>query len=65
MKEAVVTFLRKDSDKFEGQSKEYTVWFNIDSDFFKETFLQLNQTYIKTFMKRILKIKTLNRIKKN
>ena len=34
MKEAVVTIRRKDSDKFEGQSKGSTGWFNIDSDFF-------------------------------
>ena len=31
---------------------------------FKENFLHLNQTSIKTFMKRILKFKTWDRIKK-
>ena len=35
MKEAVVTTCRKDSDKFEGQSKGSTVWFNINSEFKK------------------------------
>ena len=33
-KEAVVTIRRKDSDKFEGQSKGSTGWFNIDHEFF-------------------------------
>ena len=32
MKEEVVTIRRKKSDKFEGQSKGYTVWLNLDSD---------------------------------
>ena len=32
MKEAVVTIRTKDSDKFEGQSKRYTVWFNLTHD---------------------------------
>ena len=30
MKEAVVTIRSKYSDKFEGQSKGYTGWFNLD-----------------------------------
>ena len=38
MKGAVVTIRRKDPDKFEGQSKGYTGWFNLDRDFFKEEF---------------------------
>ena len=64
MKEAVVTIRRKDSDNFESQSKGSTGWFNPDSDCFKENFLQLNQTYINAFIKRILKVKTWNRIKR-
>ena len=36
MIEAVVTIRRKDSDKFEGQSKVSTVWFNLDSNFFRD-----------------------------
>ena len=32
MKEAVVTIRRKDSDKFEGQSKGSTGWFNLDNE---------------------------------
>ena len=32
MKEAVVKICRKDSDNFEGQSKGYTGWFNIDHE---------------------------------
>ena len=38
MKEAVVTIYRKDSDKFEGQSKVSTGWFNLDIEFFKRKF---------------------------
>ena len=34
MKEAVVTISRKDSDKFEVQSKGSTGWFNLDREFF-------------------------------
>ena len=32
-KEAVVKICRKDLDKFEGQTKGYTEWFNLDSEF--------------------------------
>ena len=41
MKEAVVTIRGKDSDKFEGQSNGYTVWFNIDHEFIKRIFYTL------------------------
>ena len=34
MKEAVITIRRKYSDKFEGQYKGSTGWFNLDSEFF-------------------------------
>ena len=34
MKEEVVTIRRKDSDKFEGESKGSTGWFNLDREFF-------------------------------
>ena len=33
MKEAEITIRRKDSNKFEGQSKRYTGWFNIGHEF--------------------------------
>ena len=33
MKEAVVKICRKDIDNFEGQSKGYTGWFKLDSNF--------------------------------
>ena len=33
MKESVVTIRRKNLDKFEGQSKGSTGWFNIDNEF--------------------------------
>ena len=35
MKETVVTIRRKDSYKFEGQSKVSTGWFNLDHEFLK------------------------------
>ena len=35
MKEGVVTIRRKGSYNFEGQSKGYTGWFSLDSDFLK------------------------------
>ena len=38
MKEAVVTISKKDSDKFEVQSKVSTAWFNIDHEFKKQFF---------------------------
>ena len=36
MKEAVVTIRRKDSNKFEYQSKGSTGWFNLEYEFIKE-----------------------------
>ena len=38
MKEAVVIIRRKDSNKFEGQSKGSTDWFNLDHEFLKGNF---------------------------
>ena len=64
MKEAVVIIRRKDSEKFEGQSEGSTGFFNLNHELKKETFLHLNQTSIKTFMKRTLKVHTWNRIKR-
>ena len=49
MKEALVTICRKDSDKFESQSKGSTEWFDLDSGFLKDMFLQLNQTSKKPY----------------
>ena len=45
MKEAVVTIRRKDSDKFEGQSKGSTVCLNIDREFFKRKFSTLGPEF--------------------
>ena len=45
-KEAVVNFLENNSDRFEGQSKGYSGWFNLDHEFLKEKFLHLNQNSI-------------------
>ena len=59
-KEAVVTIYRKDSDKFEGQYKGSTGWFNLDHDYFKRKFSTLEPDLYKNFMKRILKTKTWN-----
>ena len=64
LKEAVVNIPRKDSDKFEGQSKGYTGWFNIDHYFLRRKFIHLKQTSITSFMKRILKVYTLNHIRR-
>ena len=38
MKESVVKIRRKDSDNFEGRSKGYTGWFNIDHELKKKFF---------------------------
>ena len=46
MKEAVVTIRTKYSDKFQGQSKGSTKWFNLDHDFLEESFLHLNRSSI-------------------
>ena len=35
IKQAVFTILGKDLDNFEGQSKGYTSWFNLNDEFFK------------------------------
>ena len=48
MKEAVVTIYRKDSDKFEGQSKVSTGWFNLDSEFFNIKWYTLEPDFYKT-----------------
>ena len=64
MKEAVVTICEKDSDKFEGQSKGSTGWFNLDSEFIKRKKYTIELDFLKIFMKRILKVKTWNRIKR-
>ena len=54
MKEAVVTIRGKDSDKFEGQSRRYTGWFNLDHKYKK--YITLEPDFYKNFMKRILKV---------
>ena len=56
MKEAVVIIRMKDSDKFDGQSKGFTGWFNLDHEFLKKNILHLNQTSIFFLMKSILKV---------
>ena len=54
MKEAVVMICRKDSDKFEGQSKGYMGWFNLDRDYFKRKFSTLEpDLYEKLYEKDI------------
>ena len=52
MKEAVFTIRRKDSDKFEVQSKGSTGWFNPDPEFSKIKFLHLNQNSIKNLYEK-------------
>ena len=57
MKYAVVTICRKDSDKFEGQSKGSTGWFNLDFEFLKYI-STLKPDLYKTLMKSIFKVRT-------
>ena len=59
MKESVVTIRSKYSDKFEGQSKGYTGWFNLDIELKKYT---IEPDLYKTYTKRILKVKKWNRM---
>ena len=61
MKEAVVTIRRKHSDKFEGQYKGSTGWFNVDREFFLISTLEPD--FYTNFIKIILKVKTWNLIK--
>ena len=51
MKEAVVTICRKDSDKFEGKSKGYTGWFNLDCETLKRKIFTLEPDFYKTLRK--------------
>ena len=60
----MVTIIRKDLGKFEGQSKVYRGWFKLDSGLKKIKFLQLIHNSIKDFLKRILNIKTRNYIQR-
>ena len=48
MKEVVVTIRGKYSDKFEGQYKGYTGWFNPDHDFLKRNISTLEPDFYKT-----------------
>ena len=56
MEEAVVTIRGKCSDKFEGQSKGSTKWFNLDHEFFLIKISTLEPDFYKEFMKIILKV---------
>ena len=62
-KEAVVTIRRMDSDKFECQSKGYIGWFNLDHESLKRNFSTIEPDFYNFLIKRLLKAKTLNRIK--
>ena len=57
IKQAVVTIIRKGSDKFEVKSKGSTGWFKLNSDFLKQHFLQFIQNSINNCFKIIFKIK--------
>ena len=54
MKEAVVTIHRKDSDKFEGQSKGSTGLFNLDHEFFFRNFFTLEPDFYKTLYEKYI-----------
>ena len=45
MKDAVFAIHGTDSDKFEGQSKGSTGWFNIDHEFLKRKFFTLETDF--------------------
>ena len=53
MKESVVTIRRKDLDKFQGQSKGYTVWFNPDHELLKKFSLLKPEFYKNCYEKNI------------
>ena len=63
MKEAVVTIRRKDLNKFEGQYKGYIGGFNLDSKFLS-IISTIYPKFYKNVLKRILKVKTRNYIKR-
>ena len=50
IKEAVVMICRKDSDRFEGQYKGYTGWFNLDHEL-KTIFYTFEPDFYKNLMK--------------
>ena len=47
MKDAVVTIIREDSDKFKGQSKGSAGWFNFDIESLKRKFSALEPDFYK------------------
>ena len=52
MKKAVVTIHRNNSDKFEGQSKESTGWFNLDCEFLERKFSTLEPDFYKNLYEK-------------
>ena len=64
MKEAVVTIRRNYLDNFEGNSKGSKCWFNLDYELRKRKFSTLEPEFYKLFLKRILKVKIWNHIKR-
>ena len=54
MKQTVVTICRKYSNHFEGQSKRYTGWFNLDHEFLRRKFSTLEtDLYTKLYEKNM------------
>ena len=64
MKEAVIRILREYLDKFQGQSKGSTGSFNLDHEFFKRNVSSLKLELYIFLMKRILKVRIWNHIKR-
>ena len=62
MKEAVANISRDPLDSFEGPSKGYTGWFNIDHEFLKRKISTLELDLYFKDMKGILKFKIWNHI---
>ena len=54
IKEAVVTICRKDSDKFEGQSKGSIGWFNFDCEFFFKNISTIEPDTYKNFYEKYI-----------
>ena len=63
-KEALFKIRWNNSDKFEGQSKGSTGWFNLDHEFLKVNVSILEPDFYKNFMKSILKVYKWNSTKR-
>ena len=56
MKDTVAPIRRKDSDKFEGRSKGYTGWFNLDREVLNGKFSTLEPDFYLKIYENIMKV---------